>query len=138
MSDIAPGDTRAMLLARLDASEHEIAFGRVKVTMLPLCAGLLSEQRLLWGDALFPTRVGSLQLDTVTSFRELEESHRWGIRLSHGEITQRVHVPAHRFLWWSWGNAEAPKTFTESEFWFSRRDTALASAFREALARRQT
>ena len=71
---------------------------------------------------------------TVTSFQEVERSHRWAVLLRHADLVQRVHVPAHRVLWWSWGNAERPLLFTETEFRFSRLDTALARALRHSLA----
>jgi hypothetical protein len=47
-----------------------------------------------------------------------------------------VHVPQHRVLWWAWGNAESERTFTETTFAFSRKDTELARALREALGTR--
>ena len=95
--------------------------------------GLLTDRRILWGHVALPEHVGIVVLETITSFLELEQAHRWGVRLEHGEMTQRVHVPEHRVLWWAWGNDDAERTFTESALWFSRRDTALARALHEAL-----
>lgn len=122
-----------MLTALLAPDEDELAFGRVDAREMKASFGLLTDRRILWGHVFSPERVGIVVLATITSFYELEQAHRWGVRLEHGEMTQRVHVPEHRVLWWAWGNDDAERTFTESAFWFSRRDTALASALREAL-----
>jgi hypothetical protein len=122
-----------MLTALLGPDEHEVAFGRVEAREMTASFGLLTDRRILWGHVALPEHVGIVVLETITSFLELEQAHRWGVRLEHGEMTQRVHVPEHRVLWWAWGNDDAERTFTESALWFSRRDTALARALHEAL-----
>jgi hypothetical protein len=122
-----------MLTALLGPDEHEVAFGRVEAREMTASFGLLTDRRILWGHVALPEHVGVVVLETITSFLELEQAHRWGVRLEHGEMTQRVHVPEHRVLWWAWGNDDAERTFTESALWFSRRDTALARALHEAL-----
>lgn len=49
----------------------------------------------------------------------------------------QVHrVPAHRFLWFEWGNAIAYATFVRTRLAFSRPNTAAAIALREQLASR--
>ena len=111
--------------------EREVAFGRVEAR--EGVWALLSERRLLWGGRAPRRRIGSLELRAITSYQEIEDLHRWSVRLHHAPMTQRVHVPEHRVLWWAWGNAEAPRTFTETVFSFSRRETALARALREKL-----
>jgi hypothetical protein len=48
-------------------------------------------------------------------------------------MVRRERVPAHRVLWFEWGNSEADVTRTQTIFRFSRPDTAVATALRAAL-----
>ena len=122
-----------MLAPLLEPDERETAFGRVAAREMTASFGLLTDRRILWGHVALPEHVGIVVLATITSFQELEQAHRWGVRLEHAAMRQRVHIPKHRMLWWAWGDEDAELPFTESTFRFSRRDTALASALREAL-----
>jgi hypothetical protein len=95
---------------------------------------MVTDRRLLWGLPGLSERAGSLNLDTVTSFQETTQGHRWAITLRHAPLDQLVHQPAHRLLWWEWGNTQGVESFSESTFRFSRRDTKVGTALLERLA----
>ena len=62
----------------------------------------------------------SLRFDEIATWR-LGRTHdeRPIIELEHPVHMRIEHVPAHHFLWWRWGNAEAPIPHTTTRFRFS-------------------
>ena len=69
----------------------------------------------------------------MRSYTEITQAHRYALALDHQRIERLRWVPAHRLLWWSWGNAEAVRPVTGSVLAFSRRDTKAARAIRSRL-----
>src|SRR5436190_13477773 len=75
----------------------------------------ITDRRILWARQLsVPPRRGewvcdALAFDEITGYA-LGRRHdqRPLIRLEHRSIERTEHIPAHRFLWFQWGNAEAP------------------------------
>jgi hypothetical protein len=72
----------------------------------------------------------------VTAITEVTSTHRYGLFLEHGAIDRLEWIPAHHFLWYSWGNAEEVRAATSTLLAFSHRDTAVARAIREQLKKR--
>jgi hypothetical protein len=57
------------------------------------------------------------------------------LRLEHPPCMRIEHVPEHRFLWFEWGNAEGPVTYTTTTFEFGRETDPVLVAIREGLER---
>jgi hypothetical protein len=134
-----------VLLTRLEPREREIARG----TMQELghlgpkrpsigAAGsagdviLVTDHRVLWV-SWNPRWVTSLPFSFITSLTELTQAHRYALILQHEGITRSQWVPRHRFLWWSWGDAEAVRTRNRSVLAFSHQHTKAAQAIRAKL-----
>jgi hypothetical protein len=60
------------------------------------------------------------------------------LKLEHHPRTTIDRVPASRFLWFTWGNAEGPVTRTTTSFGFGRRTNPVLIAVRTELERRRT
>jgi len=124
------------LLARLDPDETVLARGRFDELDRPprsdLPTGgywylLVTNRRILWKDT-------SVELATATGYREVTQFHRYAIRLRHAPVERRERAPAHRVLWWHWGNTTRLIRATETGFAFSHRDTDAARAIRGRLS----
>jgi hypothetical protein len=96
---------------------------------------LVTPERILWTDDLGPSPVWTLPFALMTGYLEEYQTHRYILRLVHSPLERLEHAPSHRFLWWSWGNAEHPQIRTRTTFMFSRRDTGAAEAIRHQLSR---
>jgi hypothetical protein len=97
---------------------------------------MVTDRRLRWVPHVrlrYETNVG---LDGVTAVFEQTSAHRYAMTLHHAPVRALREVPAHRFLWFQWGNAEAVWTLVTTRLAFSRRDTDAARALRRQLARR--
>jgi hypothetical protein len=134
-----------LVVARLEPGERVLARGRAfeprdalrfdlsSVISGPGCAVAVTERRALWLSRDDERWVRALPLDLVTSYTEITQAHRYALILDHQIIERLQWVPAHRLLWWSWGDAEAVRPVTSSVLAFSRRDTKAARAIRSRL-----
>jgi hypothetical protein len=73
--------------------------------------------------------------EIVRSTSGRQHDHRPLLRLEHPPRVQIERVPAHRFLWFEWGNAEEPVSDTTTTFGFSRDTDPVLVAIREGLDR---
>jgi hypothetical protein len=121
-----------LLRSRLVSGEVERGFGSGEAREGDWI--MVTDSRVLWGVPSRPERVGTLDLEAITSYQQIVHGHRGGIRLQHTPIVQLVRQPAHRMLWWEWGNAEGVESFSVSTFRFSGTDTAVGMALLERLA----
>jgi hypothetical protein len=125
----------------LEYGEHVLAVGRsADVTERAGMAGwtfvMVTDQALRWVMHFDLKLEASLSLDSITGMIERMSAHRYTVDLEHRPITRLHHVPAHRFLWFEWGNDFANVSFTRTALEFSRRDTAAAVALGEQLVAR--
>jgi hypothetical protein len=98
---------------------------------------VVTAERLLfarWGSAQRPHE--EIRLDEVTQWASGTQYNGHALVLSHPPRTRRQRVPAHRIVWFEWGNGEADVTRTQTVFRFSRPDTQIAKAIRAALTAR--
>ena len=133
-----------LLRARLEPGERILARGRAfepyrdsfELSQLiggPGCAVVVTDRRVLWVSRDDPGWVRLLPFAAVRSYTEFTQAHRYALVLEHEGLARWQWVPAHRFVFWSWGNAEGLRTVTRSMLGFSRRDTAAARAIRTQL-----
>jgi hypothetical protein len=97
---------------------------------------MITNQHVRWVPLSFPQYEASVSLDAITDVSERLVGHRYAITLEHAPISRLHHVPAHRFLMFEWGNADARIDLSRTILAFSRRDTHAADGLREQLARR--
>ena len=135
----------ADLRARLDPDERVIALGRCEdiTARGDIDSGgaawtfvMVTDRRLRWVPYVRLRYETNVDLDGVTAVFEQTSAHRYAMTLHHAPVRALRDVPAHRFLWFQWGNAEAVRTLLVTTMAFSRRDTAAALALRAALDRR--
>jgi hypothetical protein len=133
-----------LLEARLEPGERILAKGRAfephgdsfelsQVISGPGCAVVVTQRRALWVGRRDQRWVRALPFAVVRSYVELTQAHRYALALDHEGLDRLRWVPAHRFLLWSWGNAEEVRRVGRSVLGFSRRDTAAARAIRTQL-----
>jgi hypothetical protein len=95
-------------------------------------------ERLLFARWAQPQRPHEeIRLDEVTRWASGTQYNCAALVLTHPPMTRRQRVPAHRILWFKWGNAEADVTRTQTIFRFSRPDTQVAKALHTALSTRK-
>jgi hypothetical protein len=98
---------------------------------------VVTSERLLfarWSSTQRPHE--EIWLDEVTHWASGTQYNCEALVLTHPPTTRRQRVPAHRILWFEWGNAEAGVTRTQTIFRFSRPDTRVAKALHSALSAR--
>ena len=104
---------------------------------------LVTDRRILSARQLrHPSRglewfLDPLVLDQIVGWSKGE--HHDGrpiLRLTHPPLTRIKRVPAHRFLWWTWGNAVGPVVETTTTFAFGRRTNQVFRAIGAELDRR--
>ena len=133
-----------LLLARLEPGERILAQGRAfephrdsfELSQLisgPGCAVVVTQRRVLWVSRSDQRWVRILPFAVVRSYVEFTQAHRYALALHHEGLDRLQWIPAHRFLGWSWGNAEEVRPAVRSALGFSRRDTAAAQAIRMQL-----
>src|SRR5215213_5515561 len=133
-----------LLNARLEPGERILAQGRAfepyrdsfelsELISGPGCAVLVTDRRVLWVSRSDQRWMRILPFAVVRSYLELTQAHRYALVLDHEGMERWRWVPAHRFLGWSWGNAEDLRPVRRSVLGFSRRDTAAARAIRAQL-----
>jgi hypothetical protein len=133
-----------LLLERVGPDERILAQGRAfephgddfELSQLisgPGCAVVVTQRRALWVGRSDPRWVRVLPFALVRSYVELSQAHRYALALDHQGVDRLRWAPAHRFLLWSWGNAEEVRPAGRSVLGFSRRDTAAARAIRTQL-----
>ena len=135
----------AHLRARLEPNERVIAVGRCEdITALgDIDSGgaawtfvMVTDRRLRWVPRVRVRYETNVRLDGVTGVYEQTSAHRYAMALHHAPVRALREVPAHRFLWFQWGNVEAVRTLATTRLAFSRRETAAALALRAELDRR--
>jgi hypothetical protein len=94
---------------------------------------MITNTKLRWVPGVHLAFEAALELRDVTAFAERTQSHRYSIALKHPPLTRLHTVPAHRLLWFAWGDVFANDPFTRTELAFSRRNTKAAQALRTAL-----
>jgi hypothetical protein len=133
-----------LLNARLEPGERILAQGRAfepyrdsfelsELISGPGCAVLVTDRRVLWVSRSDQRWMRILPFAVVRFYLELTQAHRYALVLDHEGMERWRWVPAHRFLGWSWGNAEDLRPVSRSVLGFSRRDTAAARAIRTQL-----
>ena len=133
-----------LLLARVEPGERILAQGRAfephrddfELTQLisgPGCAVVVTERRVLWVSRGDQRWARTVPFAVVRSYVELTQAHRYALALDHEGLERLRWVPAHRFLFWSWGDAEEAGPVSGSVLGFSRRDAAAARAIRMQL-----
>ncbi len=102
--------------------------------------GIVTDRRVLFGWHLhWPPHVDewmhdTLAFDEVTGWSEgRRHDYRPLLRLEHTSHPRLVWVPAHRFLWYRWGNAVGEVSVTETTFAFSRRQDPVLHALKARL-----
>jgi hypothetical protein len=127
-----------LLVGRLEPGERVLARGRAfeppdsrrfDLSMViggPGCVVAVTERCVLWVGRDDQRWVRSLPFALVRSYTEITQAHRYALALDHQRMERLWWVPAHRLLWWSWGDAEAVGPVTGSVLAFSRRDTKAA------------
>ena len=135
----------AHLRARLEPDERVIALGRcLDIKALgDIDSGgaawtfvMVTDRRLRWVPRVRLRYETNVDLDGVTAVFEQTSAHRYAMALHHAPVRALREVPAHRFLWFQWGNAEAVRVLLVTTLAFSRRDTEAARALRAELDRR--
>jgi hypothetical protein len=103
---------------------------------------IITDHRILWARQLTaPPRQGewafdALSFDQITGYA-LGRRHdqRPLIRLEHRSIERTEHVPAHRFLWFQWGDAGGPVPHDTTLLGFGKDSDPVFVALRERLER---
>jgi len=99
---------------------------------------VVTEERALfakWGSPQKPHE--EIRINEVTHWGRGSQYNCHVVILTHPRMTRREPSPARRFLWLTWGRAEAERSRTQTIFRFSRPDTEVAKAIRAALEKRQ-
>jgi hypothetical protein len=99
---------------------------------------VVTPERLLfasWGSPKKPH--DEIRLDEVTRWASGTQYNCEAMVLTHSPRTRRQWVPAHRILWFQWGDAEADVTRSETVFRFSRPGTRVAQALHNLLSARR-
>src|SRR6476620_9155512 len=103
---------------------------------------IITDRRILWARQLTaPPRQGewvyeALSFNQITSYA-LGRRHdqRPMIRLEHRSTERPEHLPAHRFLWFQWGDADGPVPHDTSLLGFGKGSDPVFVALRETLER---
>jgi hypothetical protein len=103
---------------------------------------LITDRRILWARRLSTVpRDGewvcdALAFDEITGYA-LGRRHdqRPLIRLEHRSIERTEHIPAHRFLWLQWGDADGPVPHETTLLGFGKEADPVFVALRETLER---
>jgi hypothetical protein len=128
------------------ASRHEQRAAYLRAQVEPgetiLAAGwqgIVTDRRLLFGWELHGSRVGewthdALAFDEITGWSEgRRHDVRPLLRLEHPVHRRLDWVPAHRFLWFRWGNATGERPYEETTFAFGSRRSPVLLALKERL-----
>jgi hypothetical protein len=94
---------------------------------------MITNTTLRWVPRVDLAFEAALALRNVSAFAERTQSHRYSIALEHTPLNRPHTVPAHRLLWFAWGDVVANDPFMKTELAFSRRDTKAAQALRSEL-----
>lgn len=132
------------LCAELDSDEPVLARGTGgELRRLPRTLGspwhdffIVTHRRLLWVPHR-PHHRAALDFDAVRSWAEGTQHHYYCLVLRHEPIERIAWAPAHKILWFEWGDTEKTRRQTQTILNFSRRDTKVATAIREQLLRRE-
>src|SRR5512132_506869 len=103
---------------------------------------IITDRRMLWARRLSAApRDGewvcdALAFDQITAYA-LGRRHdqRPLIRLEHRSIERTEHIPAHRFLWFQWGDADGPVPHDTTLLGFGKGSDPVLVALRETLER---
>lgn len=136
-------ECEARLRSLLPADEPVLAVGTAEELpeLLPdLGSGtggdflVVTPERLVfagWGVSVVRPR--EIVFDDVTHWADGTQYNSYAVVLTHQPMPRREHVPAHRFLWFEWGNAFADVVRPTTIFRFSRPDTNAAKKLRSLL-----
>lgn len=94
---------------------------------------VVTMQRLLVTDWSRSGADEEIVFDELGKWADGTQYHRYVVTLTHPSMTRNERVPAHRFLWFEWGDAYEPRSRSTTTLRFSHRDTAAATALRLAL-----
>lgn len=98
---------------------------------------VVTPERLLfarWGSPEEPHE--EIHFDAVTQWASGTQYNCLAVVLTHPPMTRREWVPAHKILWFKWGDVKADVTRTQTIFRFSRPDTQVATAIQADLTAR--
>jgi hypothetical protein len=133
------------LVAELDSGEPVLARGAGGEARrgIPKSLGspwsdffIVTPRRLLWVPRTKRRYRAVLEFDAVTSWTDGTQYHHYCLVLTHEPIERDAWAPAHRFLWFEWGDTEERKQQSRTILKFSRRETKVAGAIRGELQRR--
>jgi hypothetical protein len=101
---------------------------------------IITDRRILWARQLTaPPRHGewvcdALAFDQIAGYA-LGRRHdqRPLIRLEHRSLKRTEHIPAHRFLWFQWGDADGPVPHETTLLGFGRDSDPVFVALRQTL-----
>lgn len=103
---------------------------------------LVTDRRILWARRLRPPPraaewdYGSLYFSQITRWTSgSQHDGRPLIELAHAPVPRLEHAPAHRFLWFEWGDIEVPALQTTTRLAFARTSSPVFVALSEALKR---
>jgi hypothetical protein len=99
----------------------------------PGWAVIVTDRRLLWTSTSDLRWMRTLPFDSVVSYQELFQAHRYALAMNHEVIPALHQVPKHRVLWWRWGRAVAIESQTTTTLAFSRETTQVAKAIKAKL-----
>jgi hypothetical protein len=137
----------ALLRSQLDQDERVIAVGRceditergdIEQGGAAWTYAMVTDRRLRWVPGTNAKLQTALDFDDVRSVRERSSKHRYALTLKHAPVTRPSWTHAHRFLSFTWGDKIVVAPRTRTVLAFSRRETAVAVAIRERLARLST
>jgi hypothetical protein len=103
---------------------------------------IITDRRILWARRLSaPPRQGdwvcdALAFDEITSYAfGRRHDQRPMIRLEHRSIERTERIPAHRLLWFQWGEADGPVPHDTTLLGFGKGSDPVFVALRETLER---
>jgi hypothetical protein len=96
---------------------------------------VVTSHRLVFSELSADTHY-EIRLKEIEGWASGTQYNRLAIVLTHPPIPRRLWVPAHKILWFQWGNAVADFTLIQTIFRFSRPETQTAVAIRSALTAR--
>ena len=92
---------------------------------------VVTDLRIVWGNT---HRTASLRFADIREWTEVRQFHRYAMVLRHAPVERVEWEPAHRVLWFRWGNAYVNRPRVVTVVVFSHDRTKPAQAIRERLS----